>query len=120
VDLTEVQLSSEQSTKPGDHWKINCLTEQDDEHYHNDHRAIEWVIQGCESGKDRRPFEIGWARSVRDACLSAGVAYYLKQVPLELVNDPGIRSEASKLSRGVLHEPWLDGKKHLSLPWEDR
>lgn len=39
-----------------------------------------WVIQGGESGKGARPFDLAWARSMRDQCKAAGVAYFLKQL----------------------------------------
>jgi protein gp37 len=40
----------------------------------------QWVIQGGESGKDARPFDIAWARKLRDECQGAGVAFFLKQL----------------------------------------
>lgn len=40
---------------------------------------IDGVICGGESGSKARPFDLAWARSVRDQCRSAGVAYYFKQ-----------------------------------------
>ena len=44
--------------------------------------GIDWVVQGCESGPGRRPFDIQWAQSVRDQCVRSGVWYYLKQMPV--------------------------------------
>jgi protein gp37 len=41
---------------------------------------IQWVIQGGESGGKARPFDVEWARSIRDECAAAGVAYFLKQL----------------------------------------
>lgn len=43
-------------------------------------RALNWIIQGGESGPGARPFDLGWAYSLRDQCESAGVAYFLKQL----------------------------------------
>lgn len=40
----------------------------------------EWIIQGGESGPRARPFDLAWARSLRDQCRDAGVAYFLKQM----------------------------------------
>lgn len=40
---------------------------------------IHWVIAGGESGPGARPFDLAWARSLRDQCKSAGVAYFFKQ-----------------------------------------
>lgn len=41
--------------------------------------ALDWVITGGESGHHARPMDPDWARSVRDQCLAAGVAYFHKQ-----------------------------------------
>jgi protein gp37 len=38
-----------------------------------------WVVQGGESGPGARPFDADWARSMRDQCAAAGVAYWFKQ-----------------------------------------
>jgi len=41
---------------------------------------ISWVIQGGESGHGRRPFNVGWAYTMRDLCKEAGVPYFFKQI----------------------------------------
>ena len=41
--------------------------------------AIGWVIAGGESGAGARPMDPGWARSLRDQCLTAGVPFFFKQ-----------------------------------------
>jgi protein gp37 len=41
---------------------------------------IAWVIVGGESGSKARPFDLAWARSIRDQCQAAGVAWFMKQV----------------------------------------
>lgn len=41
--------------------------------------GIDWVIVGGESGADARPMCPGWARSIRDQCKAAGVAFHFKQ-----------------------------------------
>lgn len=66
--------------------------------------AIDWLVQGCESGPHARPFELAWARSVRDQCQVAGVPYYLKQLP-------------SVDGKRVIHAPELDGRQWLETPW---
>lgn len=43
--------------------------------------GVDWVIVGCESGSNSRPFDLQWARDVRDACVTAGVSFFLKQIP---------------------------------------
>jgi protein gp37 len=47
---------------------------------HQGEPRISWVIQGGESGPKARPFDLAWARSLRDQCRAAGVAYFLKQL----------------------------------------
>lgn len=41
--------------------------------------ALDWVIVGGESGPDARPMHPNWARSIRDQCQEAGVAFFFKQ-----------------------------------------
>ena len=52
--------------------------------FHPCYRALfgdlHWVIQGGESGHGARPFDVEWARALRDDCKAAGVAYHLKQL----------------------------------------
>lgn len=40
---------------------------------------INWVVVGGESGAKARPMHPDWARSLRDQCQAAGVAYFFKQ-----------------------------------------
>ncbi len=42
-------------------------------------RGIQWVIAGGESGPNARPMNPEWARSLRDRCKAAGVAFHFKQ-----------------------------------------
>lgn len=41
--------------------------------------SLDWVIAGGESGRGARPMHPDWARSLRDQCLDAGVAFLFKQ-----------------------------------------
>lgn len=41
--------------------------------------AVDWVIAGGESGPGARPMHPDWARSLRDQCQAAGVAFLFKQ-----------------------------------------
>lgn len=41
--------------------------------------ALSWIIVGGESGPNARPMHPAWARSIRDQCAAAGVAYHFKQ-----------------------------------------
>jgi protein gp37 len=40
---------------------------------------VDWVIAGGESGPGARPMNPEWARSLRDQCEAAGVAFHFKQ-----------------------------------------
>jgi hypothetical protein len=40
---------------------------------------LDWVIVGGESGPKARPMHPDWARSLRDQCAAAGVAFFFKQ-----------------------------------------
>jgi protein gp37 len=42
--------------------------------------GIHWVIVGGESGPERRPIDLDWARGIRDQCRRAGVPFFFKQV----------------------------------------
>jgi len=41
--------------------------------------AIDWLIAGGESGPHARAASIAWIRELRDACVSADVAFFFKQ-----------------------------------------
>jgi len=40
---------------------------------------LDWIIAGGESGPNCRPMDLAWARSIRDQCKEAGVAFFYKQ-----------------------------------------
>lgn len=41
---------------------------------------LDWVIVGGESGPGARPMHLDWARSLRDQCVAAGTAFFMKQM----------------------------------------
>lgn len=41
--------------------------------------GIDWVIVGGESGRQARPIDAEWVRSIRDQCADADVAFFFKQ-----------------------------------------
>lgn len=41
---------------------------------------LDWVVAGGESGPGARPMHPAWARSLRDQCAAAGVAFFMKQM----------------------------------------
>ncbi len=50
-----------------------CTCDRDRDGY------LDWVIVGGESGPHARPMHPDWARSLRDQCVAAGIAYHFKQ-----------------------------------------
>lgn len=42
--------------------------------------SLHWVIAGGESGLNFRPMDLDWARTLRDQCQAAGVAFHFKQI----------------------------------------
>lgn len=49
--------------------------------------GIDWLIVGGESGKHARPFDLAWARGLRDRCRQEGVAFFGKQLGRRPVED---------------------------------
>lgn len=43
-------------------------------------KGVNWVIQGGESGHNKRQFDLQWAYKMRDECKEAGIAYFFKQI----------------------------------------
>lgn len=62
---------------------LNALTGKETTHLGHSFGAasgkIDWLICGGESGPKARPFRLEWARSLRDQCKDAGVAFFYKQ-----------------------------------------
>ncbi len=50
---------------------------------------VSWVISGGESGPSARPFDLGWARSLRDQCAAAHVPFFFKQLGDNPITTPG-------------------------------
>lgn len=52
--------------------------------------ALDWLIVGGESGRNARPCDVAWIRSIVDQCKAAGVACFVKQLgprPYESVSE---------------------------------
>lgn len=88
-------------------------------------RWLKWVVVGGESGKNARPFDIAWARSVRDQCAAAGVAFYMKQLGRYPVHNHGNASFGSGLSwikfrdrSGSDPADWPADLRVQQTPWE--
>ncbi len=66
-------------------------------------RVLDWVIVGGESGKQSRPLDAEWVRTIRDQCSEAGVPFHFKQWG-------GVRPKTNG------HE--LDGREYREFPRE--
>jgi protein gp37 len=42
--------------------------------------TVDWIINGGESGRIKRPFNTDWGRVLRDQCKENGVPFFFKQV----------------------------------------
>jgi protein gp37 len=71
-------------------------------------KGIAWVIVGGESGPKARPMQAKWARSIRDQCARAGVAFFFKQWGAHGAD--GVRR--AKRSNGRQ----LDGRTYDAMP----
>ena len=89
---------------------------------------IHQVLLGGESGKDARPMNPLWARTIRDQCQDAGVPFYHKQngewASVSAIEGPGKHHyfptgetvrRAGKKKAGRL----LDGRLHDDLAWDN-
>lgn len=75
--------------------------------------AIDWIVCGGESAQTRantRPFDLAWARAVRDQCRAGGAAFFMKQLGsnpnwLDRTDPSGYGVPEGKSSRYKWHEP---------------
>ncbi len=78
--------------------------------------GINWVIAGGESGPKARPMNPDWARSVRDQCQTAGVAFFFKQWG-KLSNNPDRADPTAKGNGGYAKGGrMLDGRTWDEMP----
>jgi len=73
---------------------------------------LDWVIAGGESGAGSRPMQIEWVRSVRDQCVAAGVAFFMKQWGNHAPDASGERLVRLRTK----NERLLDGREWNQLP----
>lgn len=45
-----------------------------------DLQGIDWIIQGGESGPNKRPFQLSWAMVMQEICIRERVPYFFKQI----------------------------------------
>lgn len=74
-------------------------------------RDLDWVIVGGESGPNFRPMDHAWARSLRDQCVAAGVAFFFKQ-SAAFQTERGTALEELDRSRTI----WQQYPGHLDPP----
>lgn len=79
VDLTAVGATR----LPGRHWGWNVLSAGGSE-------RINWVVVGGESGRNARPFILGWAKEIVLACQLHGVPVHVKQLGANPTNREGV------------------------------
>jgi protein gp37 len=80
--------------------------------YHN--HGLHWVIVGGESGPGARPMNPDWARSLRDQCVAAGVAFHFKQHG-EFVKEPGFADDYVRVGKKAAGRE-LDGRTWDEYP----
>jgi protein gp37 len=77
--------------------------------------GIDWLIVGGESGNpDARPFDLAWARELRDTCQQQGVAFFCKQLGRNPVED-GRRLKLSNKHGGDWEE-WPEDLRVREFP----
>lgn len=72
--------------------------------------GIDWVIVGGESGSAANPFDLAWARELREQCREAEVAFFVKQLGANPMN------EGSDLKLGDRHGgDWAEWPEDLRV-----
>jgi protein gp37 len=75
-------------------------------------KMIHWLIAGGETGPRARPVNLDWARSLRDQCLKAKVAFFFKHRGNCRMLDDGTTQHVSKKENGRE----LDGRTWDEFP----
>ena len=63
---------------------------QDEGYSEGVYPRLSWVIVGGESGPGARPFDLEWARSIRDQCKATGTAFFMKQAGANAVDSSAV------------------------------
>lgn len=71
---------------------------------------IDWLIVGDESGRGRRPADLDWVRTARDAATKHGVKFFFKQWNGPLPGSP------VPMRNNKIHLPMLDGQRWSEKP----
>jgi len=78
-------------------------------------KRVDWVIVGGESGPGARPMHPEWARSLRDQCADAGVAFHFKQWGAWTTAGLGIGMAQHSTGREVLVGDPVDDMGHRQV-----
>lgn len=96
--------------------RLNALTGETlfpDGDYDPDNDRLDLVIVGGESGHGARGMHPDWARSLRDQCVAAGVAFFFKQwgewFPFGEVDAQGFENTVSKGKDPAVWHEWPGG-----------
>ena len=87
-------------------------------------KPIGWIVAGGESGPGARPCHPDWARSLRDQCAAAGVAFFFKQwgewIDFRQFGATSWRDDTPQRLgyRGPCVGTFYGGKQHFSGPFE--
>lgn len=87
-------------------------TGQDGSEFGPNTTVLDWVIVGGESGPDARPMHPDWARSLRDQCDAADVAFFFKQWGVHV---PDVRGRYRRVPKKVAGR-LLDGFEYNGMP----
>lgn len=79
--------------------------------------GIDWVIEGGESGRGARPFDLVWASDIIGQCRDAGVPLFVKQLG-SLVISSGCEARFSDAHAGDWAE-WPEGLRVRQMPRVD-
>lgn len=120
VDLTSIDLPGgwHECWPLGQHW----LGRENVDDAGRPLPHIDWVIAGGESGPGARPMHPDWARSLRDQCAAAGVAFHFKQWG-EWGPDQGTETFDTAKGRAQKTPAFLikrDGTVHCFLPQDEQ
>lgn len=87
VDFTSIRIPL-----AGESFKtISALDETDELNKGQQRFRLDWIVCGGESGPGARPFDVQWARDVRDQCRAANVPFFMKQMgsrPVDICGTP--------------------------------
>ncbi|OHV21205.1 hypothetical protein BBK14_07980 [Parafrankia soli] len=76
--------------------------------------GIGWVIVGGKSGGRPRPFDLEWARSIRDQCAAAGIPVFVKQMGTAWARANGHRGKG--ISDGQEPALWPEDLRVQQIP----